>query len=180
MLSHWGLPLVIMTTVPLGGSGGIFGLWLLNLVGSGVEHLGLRGVFQPFDMITMLGFLILIGTVVNNPILVVDKTARNVRESGMSPLDAVRDATRSRLRPIAMTTVTTVFGLSPLVLLPGAGTELYRGLGAIVMFGLLSSALVTVTFLPALLVLVFEARDRLVPIAAKGLSGSAGRADPEA
>ncbi|SFD30482.1 AcrB/AcrD/AcrF family protein [Thiohalospira halophila DSM 15071] len=60
------------------------------------------------------------------------------------------DAVGTRLRPIAMTTLTTIFGLSPLVFIPGEGTELYRGVGAIVLFGLLGAATVTVTFLPAL------------------------------
>ncbi|WP_373507025.1 efflux RND transporter permease subunit [Thiocapsa sp.] len=80
---------------------------------------------QPFDMITMLGFLILMGTVVNNPILVVDQARRNLRQQGVSVVDAVQ----TRLRPIAMTTLTNLCGLSPLVFLPGEGTELYRGVG---------------------------------------------------
>ena len=60
----------------------------------------------------------------------------------------------TRLRPIAMSTLTTVCGLAPLVFLPGAGTELYRGVGAIVLFGVLGTAVVTLTFLPALSVMV--------------------------
>ena len=62
----------------------------------------------------------------------------------------------SRLRPIAMSTLTTVFGLAPLVFLAGEGTELYRGVGVIVMFGLLGTAWVSLTFLPALTVLVLK------------------------
>ena len=72
----------------------------------------------------------------------------------MEALDAVTEAVRTRLRPIMMSMITTVAGLSPLVFNPGAGTELYRGLGAIVLFGLLFSTLVTLTFMPALLSLV--------------------------
>ena len=68
----------------------------------------------------------------------------------MAAQQAVRDAVAIRLRPIAMTTLTTVCGLAPLVLLPGEGTELYRGVGIIVMFGLVGPAIVTLTFLPAL------------------------------
>jgi multidrug efflux pump subunit AcrB len=63
---------------------------------------------------------------------------------------------RVRLRPIMMSTVTTVAGLAPLVFNPGAGTELYRGLGAIVLFGLLFSTLVTLTFMPAMLALALR------------------------
>ena len=66
------------------------------------------------------------------------------------------EAVNSRLRPIAMTTLTTIFGLAPLVFIPGAGTELYRGVGAIVLFGILGSAVVTLTFLPAMTSLVFQ------------------------
>jgi multidrug efflux pump subunit AcrB len=70
--------------------------------------------------------------------------------------DAITEATQVRLRPVLMSTLTTLCGLSPLVFLPGAGTELYRGLGAIVLCGLLVSSLVTLLVLPALLRLVFE------------------------
>ncbi|MGK2926698.1 MAG: efflux RND transporter permease subunit, partial [Lysobacterales bacterium] len=67
-------------------------------------------------------------------------------------------AVRARLRPILMSTATTVFGLAPLVLLPGEGTELYRGVGIIVLCGLLLSTLISLTFLPALLVTVFHGK----------------------
>jgi multidrug efflux pump subunit AcrB len=107
-------------------------------------------------MISMLGFLILMGTVVNNPILIVDRAVRNVDLRNMLPVDAVTEAVEARLRPIAMSTITTLFGLAPLVLIPGAGTELYRGVGAIVMFGILGAALVTLTMLPSLTVMVLE------------------------
>jgi multidrug efflux pump subunit AcrB len=143
VFAHWGYPLLILATVPLGLAGGILGLVGLNL---------LPGVQQPFDMITMLGFLILLGTVVNNPILIVDRTRQNLRERGMDVITAVREAAAARLRPILMTTLTTVFGLAPLVLIPGAGTELYRGLGVVVLAGLVCSTIVTLTFLPSLLI----------------------------
>jgi multidrug efflux pump subunit AcrB len=170
IISHWGYPLVIMTAVPIGVSGGIVGLWLLNLVGAHLDLLGWAKIHQPFDMITMLGFLVLIGTVVNNPILIVEQTLKNLREHGMNNELAVMEATRSRLRPIVMSTITTVCGLSPLVLLPGAGTELYRGLGAIVLFGLLFSATVTLTFLPPLLSIVLDIGQRLRPTTAVQLA----------
>jgi multidrug efflux pump subunit AcrB len=88
---------------------------------------------------------------VNNPILIVDRTMRNFREKGLGAIASVKDALAVRIRPVLMTTATTLMGLAPLVFLPGAGTELYRGLGAIVLFGLAFSALVTLTFLPCLL-----------------------------
>ena len=158
IFSHWGFPLLILLTVPLGISGGIVGLWLMNAVGAELPRLGLASIHQPFDVITMLGFVVLIGTVVNNPILLVERSLRNLK-AGMNAVDAILESTQSRLRPIVMSTITTVFGLSPLVFHPGAGTELYRGLGAIVLFGLLFSSIVTLTFMPALLSLVLNRRN---------------------
>ncbi|MGB5678607.1 MAG: efflux RND transporter permease subunit [Gammaproteobacteria bacterium] len=149
---HWGFPLLIMTTIPLGIAAGIVGLALLNGFGSLLGAVGLGGFHQSFDMISMLGFLILMGTVVNNPILIVDRATQRMREGGVSALDAVRDAVSSRIRPIAMSTLTTICGLAPLVFIPGAGTELYRGVGAIVLFGILGAAVVSLTMLPALTV----------------------------
>lgn len=158
IFSHWGFPLLILTAIPLGIAGAIVGLALMNLVGGLLPMIGLRPLSQPFDMITMLGFLILMGTVVNNPILVVEQARQNLRGQGASVVDAVIGAVATRLRPIAMTTLTTICGLSPLVFLPGEGTELYRGVGAIVLFGLLGAATVTLTFLPALTVSVLSWR----------------------
>jgi multidrug efflux pump subunit AcrB len=106
----------------------------------------------------MLGFLILMGTVVNNPILIVDRAMRNLIDQGLSPRDAVKEAVDVRLRPIAMSTLTTICGLSPLVFMPGAGTELYRGVGTIVLFGILGSAIVSLTMLPALTVTALDWR----------------------
>ncbi len=169
IFSHWGYPLFVMLTVPIGISGGIVGLWLMNFIGARLGQFGLPVIQQPFDVITMLGFLVLIGTVVNNPILLVEKTLSGIR-AGADVKRAVLDSVRARLRPIVMSTITTVFGLSPLVLNPGAGTELYRGLGVIVLFGLLFSSIVTITFMPALLSLVLETRARLFrePVGATG------------
>ena len=156
IFTHWGYPFIILFTVPLGIAGGIIGLWLFNVVGAALPFIGLTAISQPFDMITMLGFLILLGTVVNNPILIVEETLANIRGGAASITAAVEEALASRLRPIMMTTITTVCGLAPLVLIPGAGTELYRGVGAIVLFGLLFTSLVTLTFLPVLLVTVLK------------------------
>ena len=150
IFSHWGYPLLIMTTIPLGIASGIVGLWLLNVVGSWLPAMGYPAITQSFDMITMLGFLILMGTVVNNPILIIHQAMLNVREHATTVQQAVKAAVDTRLRAIAMSTLTTVCGLAPLVLIPGEGTELYRGAGVIVLFGLLGTAVVTLTFLPAL------------------------------
>ncbi len=156
VFSHWGFPLLIMTAIPIGVSGGIVGLWVMNALGSLMPVFGLQQVYQPFDLITMLGFLVLIGTVVNNPILIVERTLRNLKELGQDVETAVTEAVRSRIRPITMSMITTVFGLAPLVFFPGSGTELYRGLGAIVLFGLLFSTVITLTFVPSVLSLVLQ------------------------
>ncbi|MDX5977034.1 efflux RND transporter permease subunit [Vreelandella alkaliphila] len=160
IFSHWGYPLLILTSIPLGVVGGIMGLAAMNAVGSLLPLIGIAPLSQPFDMITMLGFLILMGTVVNNPILVVDQARRRLHDKQLSIQEAVSQAVQTRLRPIAITTLTTLCGLSPLVFLPGEGTELYRGVGAIVLFGLLGASIVTVTFLPALMISVLQLSKR--------------------
>ena len=159
IFTHWGYPLLIMTTIPLGIAGGIVGLQLLNFIGARLPLVGLQPIHQPFDMISMLGFLILMGTVVNNPILIVSRAMENVRQRAMRAREAVREAVASRLRPIAMSTVTTVCGLAPLVFIGGEGTELYRGVGAIVLFGIVGAAIVSLTFLPALTTVVLSLAD---------------------
>ena len=136
-------PFIIIFSVPLATAGGILGLALLN------EY-----VRQPLDMLTLLGFVILIGTVVNNAILLVDGTLRLVRDHGMEPRSAILVATRHRMRPIFMSTMTSVIGMAPLVVFPGAGSELYRGLGSVVLGGLALSAVLTLLIIPPLLALV--------------------------
>ena len=156
IFTHWGYPLLTMTTIPLGVAGGILGLWLFNIGGDWLALLGMQETHLSFNMISMLGFLILMGTVVNNPILIIHQAMTNVRELKMEAMQAVRDAVELRLRPIAMSTLTTVCGLAPLVFIPGEGTELYRDVGVGVMFVLLGTAVAALTFLPALTVIVLK------------------------
>jgi len=131
--------------VPLATAGGVAGLRLLN-----------TSVAQPLDMMTMLGFVILIGIVVNNAILLVDQTLQHLRQDGLAPREAILAATRSRMRPIFMSTLTSVFGLLPLVIFSGAGSELYRGLGSVVVGGLTLSALLTLAIIPLLLAVLLK------------------------
>jgi HAE1 family hydrophobic/amphiphilic exporter-1 len=146
-------PLLILVTVPLAAAGGIGGLAVLNLYLGAMEPPG----FQPLDMLTLLGFVILIGIVVNNAILLVDQTLYHMRHEGMGKRDAIMEATDNRLRPIFMSTITSLVGMLPLVLFPGPGSELYRGLGSVVIGGLSLSAVLTLLLLPPLLsVFVFE------------------------
>lgn len=140
-------PLVIMLSVPLATAGGVAGLGLLNLFTP-----------QPLDMLTLLGFVILVGIVVNNAILLVHQSLYLIREEDHSPSEAIRSATQSRIRPIFMSTLTSVFGMLPLVLFPGAGSELYRGLGTVVLGGLTLSAVLTLAIIPPLLTIVLKGR----------------------
>jgi hydrophobic/amphiphilic exporter-1 (mainly G- bacteria), HAE1 family len=151
LFESWLYPFVIILTVPLGAVGGVLGLWVLNLF-----------TLQTLDVLTMLGFVILIGTVVNNPILIVHQSLNHMRDDGMAPADAIVESVRTRIRPILMTAVTTVLGLLPLVLFPGAGSELYRGLGAVLLGGLIMSTLLPLVLIPALFSLTMDARSWFV------------------
>ena len=145
-------PLIIMLSVPVAAAGGIAGLAVLNLT-----------TYQALDMLTMLGFVILIGIVVNNAILLVHQTLHHIRRENLPADEAIQLATRNRIRPIFMSTLTSVFGMLPLVLFPGAGSELYRGLGSVVVGGLSLSALITLLIVPpmmSLLVAPLEGRRR--------------------
>jgi multidrug efflux pump subunit AcrB len=131
--------LLVLLVLPLATVGGVIALWFLNLTG-----------FQPLDLLTMIGFIILLGLVVNNAILLVYQT-RTAERQGVERRLAVEQAVRLRLRPILMTTLTSVFGMLPLLLMPGAGTELYRGLAGVIVGGMLVSTVFTLLLLPAML-----------------------------
>jgi len=134
-------PLVIMATVPLATAGGFVGLALTN------KFLAP----QPLDILTMLGFIILIGIVVNNAILIVHQSLNLIKTGEYTHKEAVVEATRSRIRPIYMSSITSIFGMLPLVLAPGPGSEFYRGLGSVITGGLALSTFFTIFLTPALL-----------------------------
>lgn len=140
LFQHWGYPFIIMLSVPMAAVGGVFGLWLLN-----------RFVLQPLDVLTMLGFIILIGVVVNNAILLIYRSLQNIRENNMEATEAILESVRTRIRPIFMTTFTSLFGLLPLVVIPGAGSEIYRGIGVVMLSGLFLSMVFTLILIPCLL-----------------------------
>ncbi|MEX0915124.1 MAG: efflux RND transporter permease subunit [Wenzhouxiangellaceae bacterium] len=131
--------LLVIMTLPMATIGGVLGLRLVD---------ALFG--QPMDMLTMIGFVILLGLVVNNAILLVYR-ARDAERDGIDRKEAVHQAVSLRLRPILMSTFTSLFGMLPLLLLPGAGTELYRGLAAVIVGGMAISTLFTLILLPSLL-----------------------------
>jgi HAE1 family hydrophobic/amphiphilic exporter-1 len=102
---------------------------------------------QQLDILTMLGFVILVGTVVNNSILIVYQAIAQM-QGGMDSRAAVKESVRIRVRPIFMTTGTTVCGMLPLIVMPGAGSELYRGMGSVIVGGLVASTLITLVLTP--------------------------------
>ncbi|NQU22761.1 MAG: efflux RND transporter permease subunit, partial [Candidatus Nealsonbacteria bacterium] len=159
LFESWLYPLVIILTVPLGAVGGLAGLALLNVYLPLQKTLGFSsGGHQALDVLTMLGFVILIGTVVNNAILIVHQSLNHMRDENMSANGAILESVRGRIRPIFMTTMTTVLGLSSLVLFPGAGSELYRGLGAVVLGGLVVSTVFTLVLVPTLFSLLIDTK----------------------
>jgi HAE1 family hydrophobic/amphiphilic exporter-1 len=134
-------PLIILFSVPLAAAGGFIGLRAVNTFIAP----------QGFDVLTMLGFIILIGTVVNNAILIVHQSLNNVRYNGLEGVSAVSEAVQTRIRPIFMSATTSLLGMMPLVVSTGSGSELYRGLGSILLGGLAMSTLFTLFVIPALL-----------------------------
>ena len=140
LLNNFLYPLIILFSVPLAATGGFIGLDFVNKFIA----------TQSLDVITMLGFIMLIGSVVNNPILIVYQTLNNIKY-GMSGKVAISYALQTRIRPIFMSTATSLFGMLPLVLAPGAGSELYRGMGSVILGGMALSTIFTLFLIPALL-----------------------------
>ncbi|NNG05934.1 MAG: efflux RND transporter permease subunit [Inquilinus sp.] len=172
LFESFAYPLIIMISVPVATAGGIGGLVVLN-----------QFVPQQLDMLTLLGFVILIGIVVNNAILLVHQSLYHYRSDRMAIDEAIVEATKNRVRPIFMSTLTSVFGMLPLVLFPGAGSELYRGLGSVVLGGLSLSAVLTLLIVPPLMTVfmgtIEGARQVLTPAAmAPARAGRAAREKP--
>ncbi len=141
--------LYVILTIPLASFGGVLALVILRLFTA-----------QTLDLLTMVGFVVLMGLVVNNAILLVDQ-ARSEMRTGATVRAAVESALATRTRPIMLTTLTTLFGMLPLVLVPGPGSVLYRGLGTVLVGGMAVNSLFTLVLLPTLLRLVESpARER--------------------
>ena len=139
-------PFIILFTVPLAAGGGFVGLLAVNTFIAP----------QAFDILAMLGFVILIGTVVNNAILIVHQSLNNVRYGGLVGMEAISDSVKTRIRPIFMSATTSLLAMTPLVISTGSGSELYRGLGAILLGGLALSTMFTLFVIPALLAFVIR------------------------
>jgi len=164
LYESWVYPCVIMFSVPLAIFGGFLGLWVCHQG----TLLTTNQPVQQLDVLTFLGFVILVGTVVNNAILLVDQALINWREYGMAPHQAIRESVRTRTRPVLMTSLTTVFGQLPLAMMPGAGSELYRGLASVTVGGMLIATLGTLILVPSVLGWVMDLRLRGTAPAAAG------------
>jgi len=143
--------LLVCLALPLATVGGVLALRLLDLITP-----------QPLDLLTMMGFIILLGLVVNNAILIVAR-ARQAERAGESRDQAVAISLRERLRPVFSSTLTSIAGMLPLVLSPAPGSEIYRGLGVVIVGGMSVSLVFTLLLLPALLRLGTASAPRTVP-----------------
>ncbi|TWT34302.1 efflux RND transporter permease subunit [Blastopirellula retiformator] len=160
LFQSWAYPIVIMVSVPLALLGGFAGLALVHQWSVMDRYMPI----QNMDVLTILGFVILAGVVVNNAILIVYQTINILKgrseegedTSHYTPREAISKSVESRVRPILMSTLTSVGGMLPLVLMPGSGSELYRGLGAVVVGGLVVSTIFTMILVPVLLSALFE------------------------
>jgi HAE1 family hydrophobic/amphiphilic exporter-1 len=163
LFRSWLSPMVIMVSVPLATSGGVLALWLGQRWSPNVA----------FDVLTMLGFVIQAGVVVNNAILIIHQ-ANNFAGEGMPRRAALFESARTRLRPIVMTVLTTVTGLIPLALGGGAGSELYQGMAVVMLGGLIVSTVFTLFLVPALMTLGYDVADafRREPVPAAALDAA--------
>ncbi|BBN82515.1 acriflavine resistance protein B [Pseudoalteromonas sp. A25] len=154
-LNSWKLTFAVIASMPLAMVGGMLCLNLLNLFSP-----------QNLDMITLIGFIILMGLVINNAILLANKFQACVAQ-GQPQQEAIFNAIQARKRAIYMSTGTSIFGMLPLMLNPGEGSEIYRGLAAVIIGGMTFSALFSLSFMAAVLSLpMFKPKTASVKLAA--------------
>lgn len=131
--------ILVLMAMPLAMAGGILALRTMNLFTN-----------QAMDLLTMIGFVILLGLVVNNAILLIMQT-RTGQKNGLDQAAAVAEAVRLRARPIYMSTLTSIFGMLPLMVIPGVGSQIYRGLATVIIGGMALSAIFTLLLMPSVL-----------------------------
>ena len=156
--------ILVVISIPLAAVGGVLAITIVNAI-----------KFQPLDLLGMIGFIILMGLVVNNAILLVAQT-RAAEAEGLGRRDAVHQALRFRLRPIFMSTLTSLFGMLPLLVVPGAGSGIYRGMAAAIVGGMSVSTLFTLLLLPSLLQLTARPRAARLTAARGAATGVAALA----
>ena len=139
---------VVVLTVPLALIGGMLGLRVLGLF-----------AFQPLDLLSMIGFIMMVGVVVNHAILLVDLT-RTAQDDGHNLDDAIRMSLNQRLRAILASTLTGALGALPMAINPGPGSVIYRGLAAVNVGGVVVSLVFSLLLLPSLMRLSFAKRER--------------------
>ncbi|HJA56232.1 MAG TPA: efflux RND transporter permease subunit, partial [Candidatus Bacteroides intestinigallinarum] len=127
-------PFLIMFSLPLALTGGVLGLFVTG---------------ETITVVALMGFIMLVGMVVNNAIVLVDYT-NQLRERGMGCEEALLEAGPTRLRPILMTTLTTVIGMIPMAVAVSEGTEMQKPMAIVIIFGMVISTLVTLIFVPVL------------------------------
>ena len=137
-------PFVIMFSIPFALVGVLLGLWITG---------------TPLGVMAMIGIIILLGIVVKNGIVLIDYTIL-CQERGMSVRESTVTAARSRLRPILMTTLTTVLGMVPMAVGTGDGAEMWRSLGMTVVWGLSISTIITLVIIPTLYCGIYEHKAR--------------------
>ena len=150
-------PLLILFAVPLAGAGSVYGLWLTG---------------TPLNVVVFIGLIMLCGIVVNNAIVLVDRI-NQLRRQGMEKQAAIVDAAKTRLRPIVMTTLTTILGLLPMAFGLGEGAEIRTPMAITVIYGLLFASLLTLVLLPVLYSL-FDTKKMLAPVSDKEVAAQQG------
>ena len=127
-------PFIVMFTVPLAFTGGLFGLWMTG---------------SPVSVIAMIGFVMLSGIIVNNGIVFIDYT-NQLTASGMEQKEALVEAGRTRLRPIIMTALTTILGLSTMALGFGSGADMVQPMAIVTIGGLIYGTVLTLFVVPCI------------------------------
>jgi multidrug efflux pump len=133
-------PAIILITIPMGIIGVVIGLILLR---------------SYFGFMTLLGIIALSGVVINNAIVLLDRIRIEIEDNGLEPQRAVVESAQRRLRPILLTTGTTIGGLIPLYL---GGGPMWEPMAVAIMFGLLFATVLTLVFVPVLYSLFFKVR----------------------
>ena len=127
-------PFIVMFTVPLAFTGGLLALWLAGM---------------PVSVIAMIGFVMLSGIIVNNGIVFIDYT-NQLMEGGMTQKDALVEAGKTRLRPIIMTALTTILGLSTMALGFGMGADMVQPMAVVTIGGLIYGTILTLVVVPCI------------------------------